>query len=248
VIVSFLLFAHFGPASATPMDPALQQELLDLYGRYGKLVVAGKLADAARLRSAKYRAEMLTLAKKPKREQAETLEMVRLMTPDRVAPLHANLTAAGSIATIVAIASKTWPAGVKLPHAPKPGTVTHGEVTLEFAREGRTWKLQDQIFGPDPATIKSCHDEAAETADAYDRNRNTNIGGQIRQVDFKADHTLVAIRIVDEEDCLILPPRERLAQKSVKLVPWALIEADGAPHRTDKQRFWVDDWTVTDEE
>jgi hypothetical protein len=249
-IATLLVAAICGQARATPLDPALQRELLGLYDRYSKLMIAGNLSEAARSRTAPARAELLALAKKPGREQAEMKQMARLMTPDDVTPVHANLAAGGNAATIRAVASKTWPAGLKMPNAPKPGTVTHGEITLQFEREGQEWKLSDQIFGPDPASIKACHDEPVETETAYDRNRSSNVGGQIRQVDFKPDHTLVVIRIVDEEDCLVLPPRDRLAQHDSnpdKLVPWAVIEADGAPHRGDKQRFWADKWTVTDE-
>jgi len=250
-IMALLLSVIGGTACATPLDSALQRELLDLYNRYSKLIAAGKLVEAAQLRTAKPRAEMLAVGKKPKREQAGMIEMAKLMTPDDVVPGHANVSADGKTVTIEAIASKTWPAGVKIPNAPKPGSVTHGEVTLQFEREGGAWKLLDQSFGPDPAAIAVCHDDAAEAETAYNRSSNSSVGGQIRRVDFKADHTLVVIRIVDEENCLILPPRDRLAQKggnAEKLVPWALIEAQGVPHRSDKQRFWADKWTVTDEE
>jgi hypothetical protein len=250
-ILSLLLCMLGIQARAAAPDPALQQDLLGLYDRYGKLIQAGKMAEAAQLRTAKPRAELLALGRKPKREQAEMLEMARLMTPDGVTPVHANSAVDGKTVTIEAVASKTWPAGLKFPDAPKPGTVTHGEVTLQFGKEGQTWKLQDQMFGPDPATIKVCHDEPAETEAAYNRTSNSNVGGQIRRVEFKPDHTLVVIRIVDEEDCLIMPPRDWLAQHDGhpdKLVPWALIEIDGAPHGSDKQRYWADKWTVTDEE
>ena len=149
------------------------------------------------------------------------------------------------------MASKTWAAGSKIPGAPKPGTIAQSEVTLRFEREGNAWKLADQSFGPDPTAITVCRDQKMETETAYDRDVNGNIGGLIRRVDFKPDHTLVVIRVGNEENCLILPPRDWLSQHNGhpdKLVPWALIEADGAPHRSDKQRFWADKWTVTDEE
>ena len=29
---------------------------------------------------------------------------------------------------------------------------------------------------------------------------------------------------------------------------WAMIEIDGSPHRSDKQRYWAEKWTITDEE
>ena len=62
---------------------------------------------------AKSRAELLALGKKPKREQAEMLEMARLMTPDGVTPLHANSAADGKTVTIVAVAS-SWTALVAI--------------------------------------------------------------------------------------------------------------------------------------
>ena len=104
--------------------------------------------------------------------------MAQLMTPDEVSVQHANQAADGKTVTIMAIASKTWPAGLKFPNAPKPGTVTHGEVTLQFEREGEAWKLKDQMFGPDPARISVCHDDATETETAYDGAANSNVEGR----------------------------------------------------------------------
>jgi hypothetical protein len=249
-VLALLSWMLAGAAQAAPLDPALQQELLGIYDRYGQWIQAGKMAEAAQLRTAKPRAEMLALGRKPKREQTEMLEMARLMTPDAVTPIHATLDPDGKTAMIVTLATKTMPANVNIPGAPKPGTVTHGEVTLRFERDGAAWKLVDQSFGPDPAAIVACRDDPVESETAYNQDANSNVGGQIRRVDFKPDHTLVVIRIVDEENCLILPSRDRLAAHEGhpdKLVPWALIEIDGAPHRSDKQRFWADKWTVTDE-
>ena len=70
-------------------------------------------------------------------------------------------------------------------------------------------------MAPDPASIKVCHDEPSEIEAAYNGNSNSNVGGLIRRVEFKPDHTLVMVRIVDEENCLILPPREWLAQEKL---------------------------------
>ena len=130
-ITSLLLSVMTAQGHATPPDPALQRELLDLYGRFNKLVVAGKLADAAQLRTAKARADMLAITKKPKREQAEMMEMARLMTPDEVTPVHANLAADGETATIEVLASKTWPAGVS---RPGPSSWTSTRVISPLAR------------------------------------------------------------------------------------------------------------------
>jgi hypothetical protein len=82
------------------------------------------------------------------------------------------------------------------------------------------------------------------------RNSQSNTGGVIRRVEFKPDHTLVVIRVVDEENCLILPARDLMLQHGnnpTKFVPWAFIEVDGLSHRSDKRRVLADKWTVADE-
>src|SRR5262249_13210771 len=125
------------------------------------------------------------------------------------------------------------------------------EVTLAFAKEGNDWKLSDQTFGPDPDKITACHDDPVESESAYDHSVSGNAGGVIRRVEFKTDHALVVIRIVDEENCIILPTRDLLAAHNGRpqnLVPWASITVDGMPHHDDKRRIWADRWTITDEE
>lgn len=62
-ISSLLLCIAGSQVQAAPPDPALQQDLLSLYDRYGKLIQSGKIAEAAQLRTAKPRAEMLALGK-----------------------------------------------------------------------------------------------------------------------------------------------------------------------------------------
>src|ERR1051326_6433733 len=233
-------------AAATPLDPSLQQELLALYDRYNQAIAAGKLADAAALRTGDPRSDLLALAKQPTSARERVLTMARMMTPDSLSPLHATLAQNGDTASIIAVGTKTMPAGVKMPGAPKPGTVSRSELTLSFVREEQNWKFADQLFGPDPATINPCHDAPVEAEADYDRNRQSNTGGVIRRVEFKPDHTLVVIRVVDEENCLILPARDLMLQHGnnpTKFVPWAFIEVDGLSHRSDKRRVLADKWT-----
>lgn len=241
-----LLFSVTGRAA--PLDPAVQQELLGLYDRYNKAIMAGKLPEAAALRTASARKELL--ASKSKADRADTLMMARMMAPDQVAPIHASIAADGRSARIVTIGTKTVTANMKIPGGPKPGTVGHGEITLTFEREGQDWKFADQLFGPDPAVVKTCRDDAPDAGTDYDSNATTTAAGLIRRVEFKPDHTLVVVRIANEENCLILPPRDRLSQldpRADHIVPWAVIEIEGVQNSRDKQRVRADKWTVTDE-
>ncbi len=251
LLILAALFAT-APAAAASLDPALQQQLLDIYDAYNKALLAGKVADAMKLRSAAIRAEA---QKEMPNEAARQrfLAMARTMVPDTLQVLHATTNAAGSKASIITVATKTLPKTMKQsPGGPAPGSTQRGEVTLSFVKEGAAWKLDDTMFGPDPSTIKPCKDERFEPASAYDADRTVSLGGPIVRVDFQSDHTLVVVRVTDEEDCAFLPEnKEGLLKHGLapdKLVPYAIVEIDGSPHRTDKQKVLVDSLTVRDEE
>lgn len=186
------------------MDMALQQQLLGVYDSYNKDLLGGKVADAMKLRSAEARAsvakEMPTAA-----ARQQFLAMAKTMVPDTVHAEHATINAAGDKASIITIASKTISKNVKLPRgAPPPGSVMHCEVTLTYVKESDGWKLDDQMFGPDPAQIKQCKDDKYDGEAAYDANKTSSIGGPIVRVDFAPDHTLIVIRVVDEENGVFL--------------------------------------------
>jgi len=233
------LFGLFAPAAAAPMDDALRTELLGVYDRYGKAAKANKWNDAAALRDAKSRADIQAELKKAKGGKSQLLEMARDVVPDTVEPQHASVSRDGTKASIITLASKTVPKNVRMPGAPPPGTVLRSELTLEFAKEGNAWKFVTQTFGMDPTKLKPCKVDDEEKDEAYDDSRDLNFGGQIRRVEFKDAYTLVVIRMIDEENCAILPNRATLIGHGMNpdlLVPYAVVEMGGSPHRTDPQR------------
>lgn len=237
---------------AKPMDPALQQQLLAVYDAYNKDLLAGKVADAVNLRSAEERA---SAAKEMPTEAARQrfLSMAKTMVPDTLQPLHASINAAGDKAIIVTLGSKTIPKGAKLPPgAPPPGTVMHSELTLTYVKESDGWKLDDQMFGPDPADIRKCRNDRFDGEAAFDGKKTTSMGGPIVRVDFAPDHTLIVIRVVDEDNCVFLREnKDALQQHGVdpaKLVPYAVVEIEGHPHKTDKQKVLADSVTVRDDD
>jgi hypothetical protein len=250
LVATALMLLLAGPLAAAPLEPALQTDLLALYDRYNKAVMAGNLGDAAAMRVGEGKAQLQQVLGQGKKAQAEALTHMRMMTPDAVQPQHGALSSDGTEATLLVVASKVVTPQMSKLGAGKPGEVLHGELTLTFARDGGAWKLQDEVFGMDPAKIKPCHDDAHEDAADYDDGKMTDLGGRIQRVEFKPDHTLIVIRVVDEEDCLILPPREKIEKAGLKtdlLVPFALVEAGALPHHSDPQRVWVDHLTVTKE-
>jgi hypothetical protein len=240
-----------GAARAAPLDAELQSRLVALYDGWNAAVTADKWSDAVALRSAAQR-KVLREAMADKKEFADDATMLKFMVPDKVEVLHTAIAKDGTHATLIVRIAKTIPADLKLPEGgPKPGSVQQSEVTLSFAREGKDWKFDEMTFGIDPAEIKACRDETTETLASYNADTAENSGGQIRRVEFKPDHTLIVYRVLDEEDCAILPPREKLAAGGVDLsamVPYAVIEFDGHPHKSDKQRIWADSFKIQPEE
>lgn len=251
LVAASLLVGLGGAAHAVPLDDAMQQQMLGIYDGYNKALLAGKVADAMKLRSAETRAS----AKKEMPNEAARqrfLAMAKTMVPDTVQAQHATINAAGDKASIITVASKTIPKNVKIPNGPPPGSVMHSEVTLTFVKESDGWKLDDQMFGPDPASITRCKDDKYESESAFDGNKTVSMGGPIVRVDFQPDHTLVVIRVVDEENCVFLSEnKEGLLKHGLspdKLVPYAIVEIEGNPHRTDKQKVLADSLNVRPEE
>lgn len=250
LIAVFALLAAPPMAAAAPMDPALQQQLLEVYDAYNKDLLAGKVTDALKLRSTESRTQA---AKEMPTEAARQkfAAMAKTMVPDAVQPLHASINAAGDKASIITLGSKTIPKGVKLPPgAPPPGTVLHSELMLSYVKEGDGWKLDDQMFGPDPADVRKCRNDKYDGEAAFDSNKTTSIGGPIVRVDFAPDHTLIVIQVVDEENCVFLRDnKDGLVKHGVdpaKLQPYTVVEFEGHPHKTDKQKVLAGSVTVHD--
>jgi hypothetical protein len=247
-----LLFAVPLAAQALPLDAALQQQLLGIYDGYNKALLAGKLADAIKLRSAQTRAaaqkELATAAARQR-----FLETARTMVPDTLQVAHAGINAVSDRASIITVATKTIPKTAKIPPGgPAPGSTLRSELTLSFVKESDGWKLDDQMFGPDPASITACKNDTYEPETAYDSDRTVSMGGPIVRVDFQPDHTLVVIRVVDEENCAFLRDnKEGLLKHGLaadRLVPYAIVSIEGSPHRTDKQKVLVDKLSLQSED
>lgn len=240
LIALILLPALIPAAAATPMDPTLQQQLLGIYDSYNMEVPAGKLLDALKLRPAVMQAE----AKKEMGTAAQRrdfLAMAQQMVPDTVKAEHASINAAGDKASIITVAAKTM-----------QGSTMHAEVMLAFVKESGGWKPDDETFGPDPTTIKACKDDKFESVAAYDTDKTVSIGGPIVRVDFQPDYTLVVVRVTDEEKCAFVHQnKEGLLKHGLdpaKLVPYATVEIDGSPHKTDGQKVLVDKLQVHEED
>lgn len=250
-MLAALMLAGSPAALAVPLDDGLQQQLIGLYDSYNKAIAAGKLQDALAIRSAATRAEAQKEMKTAKARQ-EFLAMAKMIIPDKLEVSHASINAAGDKAQVVTVVSKTFPPGKQIPGAPPPGTTARSELTLSYVREAGAWKLDDLLYGMDPTKIVACKDYRYEPEAAYDAGKTVSLGGPIVRVDFQDDHTLVVIRMMDEENCAFLRDNKaELAKHGVdpaKLVPYAIVEIEGIPHKTDKQKILAESLKVTPEE
>jgi hypothetical protein len=251
IILAALLSLAAWPALAAPLDAALQQQLLALFDSYNKAIAAGKLPDALALRSAEVHKEAEKELKTAK-GKSEMLAMAKMMAPDSLEVLHATINAAGDKAHIMTRASKTIPKDQKMAGAPPPGSVVHSGLTLDFVKEGGAWKFDNQIFGHDPSKTVACKSYTNEPDSAYNENSTTTMGGPIVRVDFQPTYTLIVILVVDEENCAFMrSSKDDLMKHGLdpeKLVPYAIVEIEASPHKTDKQKFLVDSLKVTPED
>ncbi len=252
LVTLVLLLAVPTATRAAPLDAVLQQQLLGVYDGYNNALLAGKLPDAIKLRSAHTRAEAQKEMPNAAARQ-RFLAMAKTMVPDTLQVAHASINAAGDKASIITVAAKTTSRTAKIPPGgPAPGSTLHSELTLSFVKESDGWKLDDQMFGPDPASITACKNNEYEPETAYDTDKTVSMGGPIVRVDFQPDHTMVVIRVVDEENCVFLRAnKEELLKHGLspdKLVPYVIVEIEGSPHRTDKQKVLADRLNVQPED
>ncbi len=250
ITVAALWLAAAPPCFAKPLDPSLQQQLLGIYDSYNRAITAGKLPDALAFRSAATRAE-IQKELKTANDRRSFMAMSQAMVPDTIEVRHASINATGDHAHLLLLIVKTFPPGKPVPGAPPPGSTQRGEVTLNFVKQAAGWAFDDQIFGGDPAAIVPCKNDKSEPASAYDQNKTVSMGGPIVRVDFQPDYTMVVVRVVDEENCAFLPARNELLKHGLDpatLVPYAIVEIEGSPHQSDKQKVLVDSLKVQPED
>lgn len=236
-------------AAAAPVDSAQRDAALAVFQAWNQAIAAGKLNEATALRTAAMRASIAEDTKTQAQRQ-RIMAMLKSMLPDTVEVLHATQSKDGAKLTLVTLITATVPPGPRREGAPAPGTKLQSELTLDFLREGGRWKFDTQHWGMDPSKLKPCTTTWTGMA-AFEERENLSMGGQIRRVDFAPDHTRVVIRLLDEEACIFLPARARLAELGFKvdrLVPWTLIEIDAWPHRNDKQAAWGDTLGIADDD
>ena len=247
-VLAVLCLMFAAPGRAAPLDAALQTQLMQLYDRHNQAIAAGKVDEAVAMRSSEPRKAIRPYLASPAKRR-ELVEILKQGIPETIDVKHGSLAKDGKSAMILIVATQKVP--TKVPKGgPPPGSILTMEMTLNFVIEGGQWKLGDTIFGLDPTKFVPCKNPAFEPIEAYDDNKNVELGGPIVRVQFEADYTLVVVRVVDEGNCAYMPNRAAIEKAGLKpdmLVPYAIAEISGLPHKTDPQKVWVDHITVREE-
>lgn len=79
-------------------------------------------------------------------------------------------------------------------------------------------------------------EEGFEPADHFASERMMSAGGKIVSVKFEKDYTLVVLRIIDEDNVVVLPPKAALEKSGLhtdSLTPGKMLEVHGHPHKTN---------------
>lgn len=223
-----------GPSRA---QDELQAELTAVLERYYAAQRAGDFDAWMAVCSEEFRA-MLGSGFSSDAEKQAFLEWQKKATPSRFEVLHLEPGPDDGTATLYTVAD-----GQRPPATPDGDWVdARAEVDVSFLREADGWKVAMLLVGPDPATIQRSDDESFEPLEAYDTDTQTSLGGRIVRTEFKDDHTLVVVRLMDEEELVYLPSRQGLIEVGFDpdlLVPHATVEVEGHPHRDNKLKVWA---------
>jgi len=209
-----------------PNNPEVKMEELKLvFDEFNTAIANGKLEEGVKVRTGESKQSIMD-AMKTKEEKLGTEQMLKAMIPLSCTLDHLDVKDSKAILYMTAT----------LPDPEKPTEKYRVEMMVNFAMDEGTWKMDQIMYLMNPDTIKRSPDQTFEPKENFDLNKNTVIGGRIVSVKFEPEYTLVAIRMLDEENLVFLPKKEDLEKSGVKtelLIPWKTLQVEGNPHKTN---------------
>jgi hypothetical protein len=217
-------------ASARAADSAELTRTFDAYN------VASKAGNVDRILSfypAEYRKEVRKDIAKKENRKAFVLYS-RAQVPEAYEVQHIAWSKNRQKATLYLLSRFS-----AMPEINRPGI--RMEEAVVFVKEKGTWKIDSTTLLVDPDAVKRPQD-LTFSRDDVNREIEANIRGRIVRTEFMKDHTLVILRVMDEEHAVFLPPQETLIEAKVLLddfKPWTIHEFWGNPHKSDKLKFFA---------
>lgn len=212
-----------------------EKELKDVFDAYNGFAKAGDVDKMLALRTSEVEKEIRPqITKKQDREMF--VMMGKAQVPDSYEVQHVQWSKDGTSAELYSL----W-------HLPPMKEIQRMkaavvEVMVSFKKENGKWKLDNIMALGDPSQIKRPKDLVYDKKDADTDVTSASVAGRIVKLEFKPDHTLVMVRVMDEEIAVFLPPKATLEKAGMKfedLAPWKMREFTGYPHKTDKLKFFA---------
>jgi len=224
------------PALAADTGRAAHQaEFLQVFDAYSERAQRGDVDGMLAARTAAMADEIRAELAKDPEARAFLIGMSRAQVPSARQIEHVYWSDDGESADVHWLWTLPPMAEVEREHA------TEIESMTRFVREEGAWKIGDVLLMYEVSRINRPTDLGYHEGDADDETEGT-VGGRITRLEFKDDHTLVLVRVMDDEIAVFLPPRKVLEDAGVDFeayAPWSLREFRGFPHRSDRLRFFA---------
>jgi len=234
-----LLFCVTAGYTAAAQDPTA--ELTQIFDAYNAAAKAGEVDKMISLRTAEVRKEVRRDIKK--KEDRELFVLLgRSQTPESYEAQHVAVARDGKTATLYILAQFA-----AMPEVERPRS--RMEAAITFNKENNKWKMKSLLPLGDPDKVTRPKD-LNYNPKAADLDREGSIGGRIVKIEFKPGYTLVMVRVMDEENAVFLPSKEKLQESGMsleELVPWNIFEFSGHPHKKDKLKFFATSGKMVEE-
>ncbi|MFH1654904.1 MAG: hypothetical protein ABIE74_12760 [Pseudomonadota bacterium] len=210
------------------------KELIKIYDGYNVVAKAGDVDKMLGFRTSEMEKEIREQMKKPE-DRDYFILIGRAQVPESYEVEHITWSKKGNEADLYLLCQLPAMKEIKRPR-------TKMEMMVSFKKESGKWKMD--IIRPlgNPSEIKRPKNLTYNESDAKQDVTLASIAGRIVSLTFKPDHTLVMVRVMDEEIAVFLPPKETLIKAKVnfeELAPWKMRIFTGYPHKTDKLKFFA---------
>ena len=229
-IFSFSLIIVFSPFISGQIT---QEELKGIYDSSSSAVKEGNFEKILLYSSENSRNDIISNSK-TKEEKEDLLKIGKMQIPESYEILHMQI----GRDSLTAILQTIMQFDANKEYGRERARL---ECEIHFKKENGKWKLDSILYLTDPDQIKRPDDLTYNPGDA-DMEKESEIGGRIISIDFKKDYSVVILRVIDEEDAVFLPSKDKLEVLGISLddlIPWNIFEFNGHPHKTDKLKFFA---------
>lgn len=237
LLIGFLMALPLvaAPVSAEEDRAAAESGILAAFDAYTAKARSGDVDGMLALRSAAMAEEIRGELGKDPEARDFLIGMSRAQAPEAREIEHIDWSEEGDSAEVYWL----W----TLPAMPEMARekATQIEGMTRVVREGGAWKIGDYLLMYEVSKINRPTDLGYEP-EQVDEEMESSLGGRITRLAFKEDHTLILVRVMDDEIAVFLPPRKVLEDAGVDFgawAPWSQREFRGYRHRTDRLRFFA---------